>query len=122
MHSPKRSPTREARIINEIVVDAYTESERAMGWYYYLDNQLQFPFPARCVSQRAISPLRRGELVTVVGMAPEDECMHEMFVRVRWGHSALAVPLSQLVARHGDTETSRAVEDWHYWVAQGYEF
>jgi hypothetical protein len=39
MPAPKRSPTREARIINEIVVDAYTESERAMGWYYYLDNQ-----------------------------------------------------------------------------------
>lgn len=122
MPAPKRSPTREARIINHIVVDASTESERAMGWYYHLDNQLQFPFSARCVRQRAISPLRRGDEVTVVGMAPEDECMHEMFVRVRWERSALAVPLSQLMPRRVDAETRRAVEDWHYWVAQDYCF
>jgi hypothetical protein len=121
MSAPKRSPTREARIINEIVVDAYTESERAMGWYYYLENKLRFPFQARCVSQRAISPLRRGEEVAVVGMAPEDECMHEMFVRVRW-ERALAVPLSQLIPRRVGAETRRAVEDWHYWVAQDYVF
>ncbi len=122
MPAPKRSPTREARIINEIVVDAYTESELAMGWYYYLDNQFQFPFSARCVSQRAISPLRRGDEVTVIGLAPEDECMHEMFVRVRWERSALAVPLSQLMPPRVDTETRRAVEDWHYWVARDYCF
>jgi hypothetical protein len=122
MPAPKRSPTREARIINEIVVDAYTESERALGWYYYLDNRLQFPFSARCVSQRAISPLRRGDEVTVVGMAPEDECMHEMFVRVRREHFALAVPLSQLMPPRLDTGTRLALEDWRYWVARGYCF
>jgi hypothetical protein len=121
MSAPKRSPSREARIINEIVVDAYTESERAMGWYYYLENTLRFPFQARCVRQRAISPLRRGEEVTVVGMAPEDECMHEMFVRVRW-ERPLAVPLSQLMPRRVDAETRRGVEDWHYWLAQDYVF
>src|SRR5712691_9032679 len=112
MSAPKRSPTREARITNEIVVDAYTESERAMGWYYYLDNKLRFPFQARCVSQRAISPLRRGEEVAVVGMAPEEECMYEMFVQVRWQRHTLAVPLSQVRPRRVDTETRQAVEDW----------
>lgn len=30
--------SREERIELEIVVDAYNEAERAMGWYYYLDN------------------------------------------------------------------------------------
>ncbi len=122
MSAPKRSPTREARITNEIVVDAYTESERAMGWYYYLDNKLRFPFQARCVSQRAISPLRRGEEVAVVGMAPEEECMYEMFVQVRWQRHTLAVPLSQVRPRRVDTETRQAVEDWHYWVSQDYVF
>ena len=30
----RRDPEREQRIIMEIVVDAYGEDERAMGWYY----------------------------------------------------------------------------------------
>jgi hypothetical protein len=46
----KTDRIREKRISTEILVDAYDASERAMGWYYYLDQQLQFPFLARCIS------------------------------------------------------------------------
>ncbi len=107
----------------EIVVDAYDESERAMGWYYYLEDHLHTPFLTRCVRERAISPLRVGDEVEVVGMAPEDECMREMFVETPWEHKrTLAVPLSQVEVVHGDDETRQAVEDWHYWVEMGYEF
>jgi hypothetical protein len=93
-----------------------------MGWYYYLENQLHFPFPARCTSERAISPLKRGQEVTVVGMAPEIECMYEMFVRIRWDKRTLAVPLIQLKPRRVDPQTQQVVEDWHYWVGQDYVF
>ena len=107
----------------EIVVDAHDEEERAMGWYYYLEDTLNFPFLTRCISERAISPLRVGDEVEVVGMAPEDECEKEMFVETPWEHKrTLAVPLSQLKVVHGDDETQQAVEDWHYWVEMGYEF
>ena len=67
----------------EIVVDAHDEEERAMGWYYYLEDKLNFPFLTRCIQERAISPLRVGDEVEVVGMAPEDECEKEMFVEIR---------------------------------------
>jgi hypothetical protein len=56
-------------------------------------------------------------------MAPQEECGNEMFVETPWEYKrTLAVPLSQLKVVHGDEETARAVEDWHYWVAMGYEF
>ncbi len=120
---PKRDEAREDRIDMEIVVDAYNESERAMGWYCYLQDKLSFPFLTRCIQERAISPLRVGDEVEVVGMAPEDECQREMFVETPWEHERrLAVPLSQLKVVHGDDETKQAVEDWHYWVEMGYEF
>lgn len=48
----KQDKAREHRIAMEAVVDAYHETERAMGWYYYLE----------------------------------------------------------------------AIDDWHYWLAQGYQF
>ena len=34
----------------------------------------------------------------------------------------LAVPLAQLEGIGVDEETQEAIEDWHYWVARGYEF
>ncbi len=40
-------PIREHRIDYEIVVDAYTEDEIAMGWYYYLQDKITFPFLAK---------------------------------------------------------------------------
>jgi hypothetical protein len=120
---PGRDEAREHRITMEIIVDAYDESERAMGWYCYLEEKLSFSFLTRCVKERKTSPLRVGDEVEVVGMAPVDECQHEMFVEMPWEHKrTLAIPLSQLKVVHGDEETVQAVEDWHYWVERGYEF
>lgn len=120
---PKRDESREDRISMEIVVDTHDEAERAMGWYYYLEENLHFPFLTRCIGERAISPLKVGDEIEVVGMAPEDECRHEMFVETPWEHRrTLEIPLSQLKFVHGDEGTAQAVGDWHYWVEMGYEF
>src|SRR6266567_4449064 len=112
---------REERISMEIIVDANGREEQAMGWYYYLEGKMQFPFSARCVTQRAISPLEPGEEVEVVGMAPVEECDHEMFVMIKWKSRKFAVPLVQLGGIDVDEKTQQAIEDWHYWVDQEYE-
>jgi hypothetical protein len=58
MKRRSRDEEREQRITMEIVVDAYTPEEQAMGWYYSLEDRLHFPFVARCTAERSISPLR----------------------------------------------------------------
>ena len=122
MAKPKQDKKREQRIQQEIVVDAHNAEEQAMGWYYYLEDQLGFPFRAKCIAPRAISPLRKGQEVEVVGLAPAEECEQEMFITVTWEDRSLAVPLAQLKTTQADKTTRQAVEDWHYWVDQGYEF
>lgn len=122
MAKAKRDEAREERITMEIVVDAYGPEEQAMGWYYYLQDTMQFPFTVRCISKRRISPLKEGATVEVVDMAPESECEHEMFVEIAWEGDTLAVPLIQLEAPGADPETQQAIADWHYWIAQGYIF
>lgn len=112
---------REKRIQNEIIVDAYGPEEQALGWYYYLEEHLQIPFSARCIAQRAISPLKLGEKVKVVGMPPEEDCEHNMFVLIQRKSDQFGVPLIQLEGINVDEETKQAIEDWHYWVNQGYE-
>jgi len=108
----------------EIVVDAHDADERAMGWYHYLEDQLQTPFTATCISKRAISPLQVKDEVEVIDMPGADECGHEMFVTIRWDRKdGLAVPLAQLKPTSDtDEQTIQAIEDWHYWVKMGYEF
>ena len=117
-----KDEAREERIHMEIIVDAYGPDEQAMGWYNYFDDTLQFPFSARCVVRRTTSPLEPGEEVEVVGMAPGDDCEHEMFVLIQWKKRQLAVPLMQLEGIQVDEQTRQAIEDWHYWVNRGYEF
>jgi hypothetical protein len=116
-----KNAERERRIEMEIIVDANGPEEQAMGWYYYLEEKLQFPFTATCVAERAVSPLHKGDEVEILGMAPEDECQHEMFVMMRWERRGLAVPLSQVKPiSEMDKDTREAVADWLYWVDQGY--
>ena len=122
MAKRKEEPARENRISLEIIVDAYDAGERAMGWYYYLQDALTFPFKAECIKKRAISPLRPGEGVEVVGMPPEKECAREIFVTVGWEGRTFGVPLVQLRCHSRDKKTKEAVADWHYWVERGYEF
>ena len=113
---------REERIQDEIVVDAYGPEEQAMGWYYYLEEKTRFPFRAKCIVAKVVSPLRKGEAVEVKRLAPEDACSSDMLVLIRWQGRNVAVPLSQLLAIKGNDATNEAIADWHYWVAQGYCF
>jgi Calcium binding len=71
---------REERIHMEAIVDAYNQEERAMGWYYYLDERIRFPFQAKWTSRQR----PQGRDVEVIEMSPEDECLRDMFVEVRY--------------------------------------
>jgi calcium binding protein len=117
-----KDEAREHRMSMEAIVDAYGGEEQALGWYYYLDDRLQFPFQAKCIESRNISPLKAGEIVRVMQMSPEADCMQEMFVEIEWQDRLFGVPLAQLQAINVDSVTQEAIEDWHYWVARGYEF
>lgn len=85
-----------------------------MGWHCYLEEKLAFPFKARCIAPRTISPLRKGEEVEVLVMAKEDDCMREMFVLIRYAGRKLGVPLAQLDPIKPDKAMREAVEDWRY--------
>jgi len=115
----RKDRIREERIHNEIIVDAYGPEEQALGWYYYLENQIQFPFTARCIAAKVVSPLRKTETVEVLRLAPEDSCAHDMLVLIRWRSRNVAVPLSQFTAIDADEATTEAIADWHYWLSQG---
>ncbi len=89
--SAERDDYREDRIVMRAVVNAYGSEERAIGWYYYLENELIFPFLARCLRRKVTSPLKEEEFYEVVGMADVDDCCHDMYVMTDFGEDQLAV-------------------------------
>ena len=64
------NPEREDRIVMEVVVDAYDDMERALGWYYYVQRKLNCPFKAQWISNRG-TYLEKEEDTEVIGMASE---------------------------------------------------
>jgi hypothetical protein len=118
----KEDKSREDRIMNEIIADAYDTEERIMGWQAYLDDALQFPFKAKCVKEIIISPLIKNEKITVSGMADMTHYGNGIFVIIEWQKRQLGVPLEQILPIDSDEVTIEAVEDWHYWVERGYQF
>jgi hypothetical protein len=117
-----RDEKREDCIRMEVVVDAYTAHEQALGWCYYLEDKMDVPFEARRIKEREVSPLEEGETVRVEGMSSVEACQSEMFVTVDWDDRELGVPLAQLDPIEGSSDTEEAVADWHYWVGRGYQF
>ena len=118
----EKDEAREERIIMEVVVDAYDSGERAMGWYYYLDDKISFPFNATCIAVNKRTPLELGERITVMGMAGEDYCEHDMLVEISWQGKVFAIPLAQIKPIDADEDSVESIGDWHYWISQGYVF
>jgi hypothetical protein len=126
MSSVEEDKIREERITMEIVVDAHDKEERAMGWYYYLDDTLNIPFNAKWKKKTRKSATVEEKTVEVLGMAPEDECERDMLLEVVYvggkDEDVFTAKLSEIEAIDADSETSEAIADWHYWLARGYKF
>jgi len=60
MKKPKKDPVREDRIHNEAIVDANGPEEQVMGWYYYLDDKIRFPFQAKCIRSQSRFAAQEG--------------------------------------------------------------
>ena len=118
MKKLKKDPVREERIINEAIVDAGPD-EQAMSWYYYLESKIVFPFQARCVAAKPVSPLRKGEPPRSYAWRQKMPACTTCSSRSAGGGREIVVPLSQLDAIDSDEVTKEAIGDWHYWVSQG---
>ena len=110
---PAKSKAREDRIQMEIVVDAYGPEEQAMGWYYYLEEKLTFPFRAKCIAERRISPLREGDKVVLRWSA---RATHQGdFV----GVAGTGKPITMSGTETWLIREGKLQEEWAHWDALG---
>ena len=50
------------KIDYEIIVDCYDEYEVSMGWYYYMEETLKFPFKAKAKLKKADGSVKLTEI------------------------------------------------------------
>jgi hypothetical protein len=117
MSRTEKDQERENRIEMEVIVDAYDKEEVVMGWYYYLSENINFPFEAQWISGKK----PEGRTVQVVGMSDCDDCLNDMFVQVEYEDDEFSARLSDISPLNVDQDTQQAIADWHYWIARGYE-
>src|SRR5437763_60172 len=54
-----------------------------MSWYYYLEGKISFPFKARCLASKVVSPLKKGEPVELVHPHGSGRCLRARHARPR---------------------------------------
>ena len=114
MTNREPDPIRENRIDYEIVVDAYDESERAMGWYCYLQDKITFPFLAKWKKKAKKTGLITEKEVEVLGMASEEDRESNIYVELAYTgeqDDTFIANLSDIEAINLDPDTKEAIAD-----------
>lgn len=110
----KTNKARDRRIAEQILIDTYSDEEVAMAWQNYLEDTIDFPFTAVCVKKLSISPLKKGEIVKVLGIASEDRYIADIFAIIEWHGHKFDAPLTQLKPIKSSQKIKQVIEDWRY--------
>lgn len=102
------------RITYEIIVDCYDDHEVKMGWYYYMEEKLGFPFHAT-VDIKKRGGKKETKKVEVLELTSDEEFGDDMMVGVAFDEYVHSVPLLSLRDIEADEETLEAVGDWRFW-------
>ncbi len=112
----KTNKSRDKRIAEQILVDTYSDEEVIMAWRCYLEEAIECAFTAICAIKLPISPLKKGEIVKVLKIAPEDKRIADIFAIIQWQDHEFGVPLAQLKPIKSSQKIKQAIEDWRYYM------
>ena len=106
------------KIRNEVLVDCKDDYERNMSWFYYLEEQLRFPFiayiPVKTIEKTYEKVFKK---VNVIGLKEEDfGDKFEMKVETEFDRYIMEFPLAILHDIRASESVVEAIELWQYWV------
>ncbi|MEM6822733.1 MAG: calcium-binding protein [Verrucomicrobiota bacterium] len=104
-------------ITYDVIVDCYNETEQAMGWYYYLQDHLLFPFEA-CIIDDPDLPFS-GAKVTVIALASEEACSNGIYIIAKnKSDCKMILQLEHIRSDELEKDTPNPISLWKYWIAQ----
>ena len=104
---------REHRILYDIVVDAYDEYEQNMGWYYYFEENLNFPIPiiAKLRNRKGFEKTH----VEIVSITSEGNAPIRLGICESNSDRIISIKLEDVISANTTDENLQILNDWLYW-------
>jgi Calcium binding len=112
----EKDEEREDRIRNEAIPDAHGEEEVAMSWYYYMEENLEFPIKAKA-KLRLRGGKTEEKVVKIVEIDPESETSLTLRLGITEGKSDRVQYISpeDIVSIQTTEGNLEILNDWLYW-------
>lgn len=103
------------KIDYEIIVDAYDEYEQSMGWYYFFEETIDFPFTAMAQLKKRDGTIE-SKRVKIVGLSSkEEDFMNDDFnLEMEQGQYIRPIAYSALSDIRAADETLEAFQIWDF--------
>ena len=107
------------KIDYEIIVDCYDEYEVSMGWYYFMEETIKFPFRAKAKLKKRNGTIEQQE-IKVVGLASDEEgfMKKDFDFEIEVGEHISRIAYSKLSNIKALPETIDAFMIWNYWISK----
>jgi len=103
------------KIDYEIIVDAYDEYEQSMGWFYFFEETLEFPFTATAQLKRR-DGTTESKRVKLTGLVSKEEDFrdNDFNLEMEQGQYVRPIAYSALSDIRASDETLEAFEIWDF--------
>ncbi len=108
----------EELLYNEILVDCSHEYEQNMSWYYYVQDELEFPFEAT-INIRKRDGSKISKRIKVIDLSSDDTNFERNFnieVAVEFDDYLLEIALEKLDEISASEKTIEIINTWKYWI------
>lgn len=110
----------EKKLYNEILVDCSHEYEQNSSWFYYVQDEMDFPFEAQIELKK-----REGgnilKKVNVIRLSEDDTNFERNFdlkVAVELDDYIIEIPFLKLTEIKATERTIETIEIWKYWIGK----
>lgn len=112
------------KIDYEIIVDCYDDHEVNMGWYYFFEKTLEFPFEAAMFikSRDGKSKLKKVDVLGIATKEGDFDNLQEIALEVSPKESEIIMEagISKLKNLKGSQANREAFEIWNFWKSGQY--
>jgi len=106
---------KEIERIDEIEVDCYKEHEVNLGWYIFLNENLNYPFEAEYQISKADGNSSWNKVKVIASESTEDDFnRNEFYVTIEVNELIIPTRLSRLKNIIADEGTIKTLQIWNY--------
>ena len=110
----------EEKIRSEIIADCNDDYDMKMAWFYYLQDDMEFPF----IASVKLKNVKKKELlkeINVIGLSMGDSDIEKVFdmkVEAEFEGYIIEFPIAKLQEAKASESTIEIIEIWKYWVKE----